>query len=198
MLKNKALITPLGLVGITILSGAFLMSSYTSATDNTDIVDNVSIEVPISCSLEGTGMTSHNANIVNGTYQADIGSTTLKVFCNDDDGFAIYAIGYTNEEYGNTNLIGTNSNQTIVTGTATSTGNPDVSNWAMKLATVSSPTPAYPITIDNSFSSYHVVPSPYTKVAHRDSGTDVGNNATGSELTATYAAYMSKTQAADT
>ena len=83
------MITPLGLVGTTILSGAFLMSSNSFATDNTNVVDEVNITVPISCSLEGTGMTSHNANIVNGTYQADIGSTTFKVFCNDDEGFAI-------------------------------------------------------------------------------------------------------------
>ena len=86
MLKNKALIAPLGLVWITILSGVFSMSSITSATDNADAVDDVSITVPVSCSMEGTGMNSHNANIVNGTYQADIGSTTLKAFCNDDEG----------------------------------------------------------------------------------------------------------------
>ena len=93
MHKNKALIAPLGLVGITILSGVFLMSSYSSATsNNTDAVDDVSITVPVSCSMEGTGMNSHNANIVNGTYQADIGSTTLKVFCNDEE--AILTISF--------------------------------------------------------------------------------------------------------
>ena len=195
MLKNKALITPLGLVGITILSGAFLMSSNSFATDNTNVVDEVNITVPISCSLEGTGMTSHNANIVNGTYQADIGSTTLKAFCNDDEGFAIYAIGFTDSEYGKTVLTNSTLGSTydIATGTATS-GN--TSNWAMKLATNSSAT--YPMTIDNSFNNYHVVPSPYAKVAHRDSGTDIGTNATGAELTSTYAAYMSQTQPAGT
>ena len=68
----------------------------------------------------------------------------------------------------------------------------------MKLSTTTSPTPAYPITIVNSFNNYHIVPDTYTKVATRTSATDIGQNATGSELTTTYAAYISKTQSADT
>ena len=203
MRKNKTIyIAPLGLIGITILSGVFLMSSYSYATsDNTDAVDDVSITVPVSCSMEGTGMNSHNANIVNGTYQADIGSTTLKAFCNDNNGFAIYAIGFTDDEYGKTVLtsstLGTSAD--IATGTATSGS---TSNWAMKLTAPSNPTPTYPITITSdtsgSFSSYHAVPSEYTKVATRTSGTDIGTVAEGSSLTTTYAAYISKTQPADT
>ena len=172
------------------------MSSYSSATsDNTDAVDDVSITVPVSCSMEGTGMNSHNANIVNGTYQADIGSTTLKAFCNDNNGFAIYAIGFTDDEYGKTVLTNSTLGSTydIATGTATS-GN--TSNWAMKLATNTSAT--YALTLDNGFGSYSSVPATYTKVAHRDSGTDTGTSATGSELTSTYAAYMNQTQPAGT
>ena len=195
MHKNKALIAPLGLVGITILSGVFLISSDSFATDNTDVVDDVSITVPVSCSMEGTGMNSHNANIVNGTYQADIGSTTLKVFCNDEEGFAIYAIGFTDDEYGKTVLTNSTLGSTydIATGTATSGS---ISNWAMKLATNTSAT--YALTLDNGFGSYSSVPATYTKVAHRDSGTDTGTSATGSELTSTYAAYMNQTQPAGT
>ena len=170
---------------------------------DTDITDDVSVGVPVSCNLIGTGMNSHNAEIPNGTYTADIGTTTLKAFCNDNEGFAIYAVGYTGNEIGGTNsnkLVGTNasSNATIETGTATSAGNPDTSNWAMKLTTPSSPTPTYPITLDNGFGSYSSVPNTYTKVAHRDSSTDIGTNAEGATLTTTYAAYISKTQAADT
>ncbi len=194
MQKNRhSLIAPLGLLSLTVLSGAFLMSSFVSADDSQ--VDNVSVTVPVSCSLEGTGMTSHNASIVNGTYQADIGTTTLKAFCNDTNGFAIYAIGYTDNEYGKTVLTNTTLGSTydIATGTATS-GN--TSNWAMKLATSSGAT--YPLTLDNSFGSYHAVPAEYTKVAHRDNATDIGTGATGSTLTTTYAAFMSQTQPAGT
>ena len=80
----------LGLITITLLSGLILTSSITSATDDS-VVDEVNITVPVSCTLTGTGMNSHNAEIPNGTYQADIGTTTLKAFCNDNAGFAIYS-----------------------------------------------------------------------------------------------------------
>ncbi len=199
MHKNKALIAPLGLVGITILSGVFLMSSYSYATsDNTDIVDEINITVPISCTMSGTGMTSHTANMSNGSYTPNIGTTTLKVFCNDTEGFAIFAAGYTGDEIGGTNstkLVNSASavDNTISTGTATS-GN--TSNWAMKLATNSSAT--YAVTLDNGFGAYSAVPSSYTKVAHRDSGTDIGTTATGAELTTTYAAFVNQTQPAGT
>ena len=179
---------------VSVSLAAITFAVPTSATGNTDAVDSVSIGVPISCSMEGTGMTSHNASIPNGTYTADIGSTTLKAYCNDDEGFAIFAAGYTGDEIGGTNstkLVGTNGN--IVTGTATSGS---TSNWAMKLATNSGAT--YPITLDNSFGSYSAVPASYTKVAHRDSGTDIGTGATGASLTTTYAAFVSQTQPAGT
>ncbi len=186
--------TTLSLLALTLFSGSFLISSTTSAEDES-VVDEVNISVPVSCSLEGTGMNSHTANIVNGTYQADIGTTTLKAFCNDTNGFAIYANGYTGDTLGNNKLIGNSTSSEIVTGTATTAGSPDVSNWAMKLETNSSAT--YALTLDNGFGSYSSVPSSYTKVAHRDSGTDLGTSAEGATLTSTYAAYIAKTQPAD-
>ena len=140
-------------------------------------------------------MTSHTATIENGRYVSDIGTTTLKAFCNDANGFAIYANGYTGDTLGNNKLIGSSTSSEIVTGTATIAGSPDVSNWAMKLETSSSAT--YALTLDNGFGSYSSVPSSYTKVAHRDSGTDLGTSAEGATLTSTYAAYIAKTQPAD-
>ena len=65
----------------------------------------------------------------------------------------------------------------------------------MKLETSSSAT--YALTLDNGFGSYSSVPSSYTKVAHRDSGTDLGTSAEGVTLISTYAAYIAKTQPAD-
>ena len=186
------------LLSLTLLSGFVLSSSLSSAIDDS-VVDDIAITVPISCTLSGTGMNTHTATINPGTYQADIGTTTLKAICNDNGGFSIYAIGYTGEVYGTTTLIGASTNQTIATGTATSGA---TSNWAMKLDTISSPTPTYPITIQSdtngSFSNYHIVPTTYTKVAERQSGTDIGSSAEGSTLTTTYATYISSTQTADT
>ena len=178
---------------MTSLSGIILSSNYVSADDS--IIDDVAISVPISCTMMGTGTNTHNDEVLNGTYKANIGTTTLKVYCNDSSGFSIYAIGFTGEQYSgdNTKLIGVNSNQMISTGTAES-GN--TSNWAMKLATNSGAT--YPITLQNGFGAYSAVPATYTKVATRATATDVGSSATGAELTTTYASYMSSSQVADT
>ena len=178
------------------------------------MTDDVSITVPIACTMSGTGMTSHTATVNPGTYARNIGTTTLKVFCNDNAGFAIYAAGYTGDEIGGTNsnkLVGTNNpSETIPTGIATS----GTSQWAMKLATSANAT--YPITIDSApntaggsdapfgdnnatgENNYHTVPNEYVKVAHRASSTDIGTNAIGAELTTTYAAYISSDQVADT
>ena len=171
------------------------MSVKVKADDS--IIDKVNIRVPVSCTLTGVGMNSHTAEIQNGTYNSAIGETTLKAFCNDTAGFAIYAIGYTDEEDGKNVLTNASLGSTydITTGTATS-GND--SKWAMKLSVVSSPTPTYPITIQNSFDSFHQVPDDYTLVAKRTGGTDTGTNAEGSTLKTTYQVYISSEQPAGT
>ena len=222
MNTSKLNLIPLSLVSFTILTGLILSSTTTSATDDS-VVDEINITVPVSCTLSGTGMNTHNANINNGLYVPDIGTTTLHAFCNDNEGFAIYAAGYTGDEVGGTNsnkLVGTasSSNATIDTGTATTAGNTDISNWTMKLAisqdsgdttgtnafTIdSAPNVALPSQAEQGatlapFSQYHVVPNEYTKVAHKNSGTDMTDTTGGVKLTTTYAAYISKTQAADT
>ena len=212
----------LSFLSLTIVSSSVLLSTYVSA-DNNSTVDQISITVPESCTMSGTGQDSHNANINNGTYTPNIGATTMHVFCNDNEGFAIYAAGYTGDEIGGTNsnkLVGTSAsgNAAIESGLATSAGNPDVSNWAMKLAitqdsgditgtnafvidsapNVSLPSEAESGATSASFSDYHVVPNEYVKVAHKISATDMTANTGGVKLTTTYAAYISKTQPADT
>ena len=192
------------LVGTIIVTG--LVLSNNTFANGTDIVDEIGVEVPISCTMSGAGISSHNADIPNGAYTPDIGSTTLHAFCNDNSGFAIYAAGYTGNEIGETNsnkLVGTSAsgNATIVTGTAISAGNPDVSNWAMKLTMTQDSgdtTGTNAFTIDNSFNAYHEVPNEYTKVAHKNASTDMTASTGGVKLTTTYAAYISKTQPADT
>ena len=175
----------------TLSTGYVLSSSVVSADDT--VIDEVNITVPVSCTLSGVGMNSHNATINNGTYNSSIGETTIKAFCNDNDGFAIYAIGYTDNTNGKNVLASATlgSNYDIATGTAT-TGN---SQWAMKLATDSNAT--YAVELQNGFGAFHTVPESYTSVAKRTSGTDVGTSATGSTLTTTYQVFISNTQPAD-
>lgn len=213
-MKNKHMSkTLLTLVMITTISGFVLMSSGASAEDS--VVDQVSVTVPVSCSFIGMGQDSHNAEIANGVYRENIGTTNMQVLCNDNEGFAIYAVGYTGNTIGEANsnrLVGTaaSGNATIESGIATAAGASDVSNWAMKLTSVQDSgdtTGANAFMIDSapnvvggadaSFSEYHTVPNEYTKVAHKNSSTDMSATQ-GVKLAATYAAYISKTQVADT
>ena len=213
---------------MTMLIGGLL--TVPGVTANGSGASSASVKVSLACSMTGNTTTPHTAEIPNGVdsrgndyYPDGIGTTTLKVFCNDNEGFAIYAAGYTGDEIGGENsnkLVGTNAsgNSTIESGIATSAGNPDISNWAMKLAitqdsgdtsgtnafvidsapNVSLPSEAESGATSASFSDYHVVPNEYVKVAHKNSVTDMTTTTGGVKLTTTYAAYISKTQAADT
>ncbi len=144
--------------------------------------------------MSATGNTSHNATVQNGATVSDIGTTNIKVICNDNSGYAIYAIGYTDDTYGKTVLTSSTlgSTHNIITSSTVTTG---TSSWAMKLT---SQTGTYAPTIVTDFASYHAVPAEYTKVAYLTSSTDTGNNATGSNLTTTYRTYISQTQPAGT
>ncbi|MBQ3433107.1 hypothetical protein IJG22_02295, partial [Candidatus Saccharibacteria bacterium] len=210
-------------IALTLFAASFLLLSTKVSADGDEIIDHVELTIPVACTMSSTGNTSHNATVKNGLYEDDIGSTELHIVCNDHEGFAVYAAGYTGNEVGGTNsdkLVGTSAsnNAIIESGLATSAGNPDVSNWAMKLAITqdsgdttgtnafaidSAPNVALPSQAGQSatsapFSQYHVIPNEYTKVAHKNSATDMTDTTGGVKLTTTYAAYISKTQAADT
>ena len=196
-----------GLVVFSLLSGLVLSSTYASADD--PVIDEVNVTVPISCTLSGTGMDSHITELHNTESDSTIGETIMKAYCNDNNGFSIYAIGFTDDEYGKNVLTDSNLGSThdIPTGTST-TGN--TSQWAMKLSTITSPTPTYPLIIagseddtsrqqgDLDYTAFQAVPSVYTLVAKRESRTDIGEQAEGSTLKSTYQAYISPTQNAGT
>ena len=177
------------LLMITVLFGFGLMSSVSYAET---ISANATVTVAEACTMTATVDSAHSATVNPGQYVSEIGQTTLKVVCNDASGYAIYAVGNANNEYGNNKLLanlgGTlNPTYDIATGTATSGG---TSNWAMKVNAV---TGTYAPTIQNSFGSYHDVPATYTKVAQYASSTDTS---TGSSITSTYAAYVKSDQPA--
>ena len=193
------------LVTMVVVSGGFLASARTYAND---IIDRVEAIIPVSCTLAGELDTEHSATLVNGTYSATAGSayengigrTTLTAICNDNDGFAIYAIGYTNEVDGTNTLEGQNTNAVINTGVY-AVGDTD-SSWAMKLIKVTDSTVSYlpnNLTITNSFDNYHAVPTDYAQVAayHANTGSSATDTVLGSKLQTTYAVFASPTQVAD-
>ncbi len=187
------------------LSGGWMESAQSKSAS----VSVTQVTVSSACSMTANVTSTHHATLIpgvySGAYTADgatpyadgIGSTTLTSFCNDSDGYAIYAIGYTGETDGVNTMIGDATGLTIATGTATS-GN--TSQWAMKLAKVTDSSTSYlpnNLTIVDGFDAFHAVPNAYTKVASYSSQTD-STFGLGSKLTATYAVYVQPDQTVDT
>ena len=169
-------------------------------------VDTVQINITESCSMSGVVNTAHTKTIQSDHLEEDIGTTNIKIVCNDASGFAVYAIGYTDDEYGKTVLTDSTLGSTsdIATGLATS-GN--TSSWAMKLAKAGSTyspiiagssEDTHRQTGDTDYSGYAVVPSEYAKVVYRLASTDVGTGASGSNFTTTYRVFISRAQLAGT
>ena len=195
MKKNQLNISlVVGFISVSCAAPLFL--SRNSFADG--IVTDVAVDVPAACTIAGTVDTPHTREMESGTYREDIGTTTFKVICNDNSGFSVYAVGYSNEKIGNNKMLATVSGELapsfdIVTGTASSGS---TSNWAMKLSPVAG---TYAPTIlsdtNGSFSSYHIVPESYVRVATFPNGTD-GTN--GSAFTSTYATYVTSAQPSGT
>ena len=186
---KKAVLIDVGFITAMLISAQILTSSVSRAESATA---NATVTVAEACTMTATIDSAHSTIVNPGQYVDEIGQTTLKVVCNDAEGYAIYAVGNANNEYGNNKLLASlggtlNPTYDIATGTATS-GN--TSNWAMKVNAVSG---AYTPTIQNSFGSYHEVPNAYMKVAEYASNTDTS---TGSSITSTYAAFVKPDQPA--
>ena len=177
------------LTSVTTISGLVLSSSPSHAETSSVLA---SVTVPDVCTIAAdNSSTAHTDTVGVGEYKANIGEPVFNITCNANNGYSIYAVGYSNNTVGNTNLIGTTNGATIPTGTSTVTGSSAVSNWAMKLTAVSG---TFPATILDSYDSYHVVPSTATKVATRTSSIDLSEN---SQIKTTYAVSISPAQTAD-
>lgn len=173
---------------ITLFSGFVLVGPLTYA--NNDKTSNVAVIVNAACSII-TGGGAYSKTISPGTSEEITGSG-INVSCNDSSGYALYAVGFSGDSYtapNNTRMLALTGTNYISTGTSGSD-----SYWAMK-ATGSSTTGNTPI-IDNSYSSFQVIPSAYTKVSHYASST-IGAT-TNSVTTPTYKVYVSNIQSPST
>lgn len=170
--------------------------SNVSAVDSSNSTSaNASVTVSSACSFSKTsGSGEYTGTLANNSSVEIIGST-FTTFCNDPGGYAIYTIGYSNNEYGNTDLIYDNeptSTYNIKTDGDTS-GN---SSWKMKLMPVQN---NFTPTIENGYSNYNNIPSTYTKVASYNNVTaNDSDSTTGSSITTSYKATASSTQPAGT
>ena len=170
------------LLSITTIAGIILTNNKVSADNPAHA--NASVNVSAACTLSGGA--TYVDNIPNNSSKT-FGPGTLRATCNDPDGYSIYAIGYSNDTYGNTSMVSTvdpDSPSNIPTNTTGSN-----SWWAMQLSATGA-------TIQNNFDSLHVIPDTYTKVATK---TSVAAGTTGeSTVNSNYTVSISSTQAAGT
>lgn len=204
-----------------VIISAIVLSSLHSSAAELSSADNLSISIPTACTLVSEVNDAHSTQVLNGTYVPDIGKTTITTYCNDENGYVIYAAGYSNDELGNNKLISSRSTSTTnfdIPSNTNSSGN--VSGWAMKLTTTNvgnlggepgneeygyitnnngnivqtnqdADTPTIEPTYNNM---YGIVPSQWAKVVTKPSNTVAST--TGSSFSTTYAVYASTTQPA--
>lgn len=203
-------------IPLLIISGLVLshLSLHSSATgDDSSITssgDHLDFSIPVACTLSSNVEVSHSAVLLNGTYKDNIGKTILTTYCNDKNGYTVYASAMSRNNSGQSVLASaTGSTDDIITGLYDSG---DTSAWAMKLSTsnintnidnngdtittnniITNQNGDTP-TIEPPFLNYTTVPSQYTKVVSKSNGTV--SSKTGSSFTTTYAVYVSPTQSA--
>ena len=195
------------LVSIPLLAlSTLILSSVSHSSADTTTVDNVFFDLQVSCTI-GSNVTSvHTAEINGGQHKTEVGETKVSTYCNDNNGYNIYAIGNSGNVDGNTDLVvnGLSSDYNIKTGVYSS-GN-TISSWGMKLTagtgTGAGGADVTPSTINNGYNNYNVIPNVYTLVASRPSSTnmdmDANPDVTGSYFTTTYDIYASSVQPAGT
>ena len=90
---------------LTIISGLVLshLSFHSSATSSG--TDSFTVSISSACTLGSVVNSEHNIETNVGTYVADVGKTTITTLCNDGNGYSVYAVGYSNNEEGNINLL---------------------------------------------------------------------------------------------
>ncbi len=195
---NQLILTTI-IIGVSLVISNIMVATVQQGTSHADTASTsrASVNVSASCTFSGATTTANHAvNITPGSYNDNIGNHNFRIICNDNGGFSVYAIGYSDDQYGNTDMINSDSSQpNIATGLTTSGPN---SSWAMKLTPVAgtyTPTISDGINNTEDFTVFHVIPSTFTKVATFLSLTDA---TAGSQFQATYRIYVDTTQAAGT
>ena len=176
------------LLFVTILSGIILSNAHTHAVN--DNHSNVSVIVNSACTITSGGG-SYVKTIPPGTTE-EIAGNGINVTCNDNNGYSLYAVGYSDNSYDttkNTKMLAVAADEFIPTGTSGSG-----SYWAMK-AEGSSDIGTTP-TIDNGFSSYRTVPATHTRISYYPSATQ--GTTSNSVTTPSYQIHVASAQAAGT
>ena len=193
--KHKILLIPLSMLAVTLIAGYFL--SHIPLGANAVTTSDVSLRVKDTCTMDGN-VTTDDSNMLNGQEREGFHVLSLTTYCNDNAGFSIYAVGYSGDLEGSTDLTGATTGLTISTAdwADRNTGdNATKSIYSLKIEKDNTSYLPGNISILNGFTNYLAVPSTNTKVASYSSNTDT---TTGSTINANYAVKVANLQAADT
>ena len=188
----------------------FVFTIPHSSAEISSGTDNVQLVLSTSCTVNAVVTSEHTVSLNGGQLDNNVGNTKLSAYCNDNNGYSIYAVGSSGDIDGNTDLINTvNESYNIHTGVYDDTIQTNPSSWAMKLTAgtgtgidpvTGESVPTTPPTIVNGFDNYSTIPNVYTQVAKRTSGTSMitDSDASGSYLNTTYQIYANSYQPAGT
>ena len=199
------------IIGIPlVIISALVLSLPHSSAEVSGSTDNVSLTLSTSCTVNAVVTSEHTVSLNGGQLDNNVGNTKLSAYCNDNNGYSIYAVGSSNNIDGNTDLVNTiNESYNIRTGVYNDTIQTNPSSWAMKLTSgtgtgidpvTGESVPTTPPTIINGYDNYSVIPNVYTQVAKRTSGTSMTTDTSisGSYLDTTYQIYANSAQPAGT
>ena len=119
---RKKIIAVCGVVIVLFLCGLVLGKSGVFAADepanpwenpvyqdsnsvSSSVSADASVTVSTACSFSRTSGTGEYSNALINNSNSEITGSTFSTTCNDSGGYAIYAIGYGNNTFGNTDLI---------------------------------------------------------------------------------------------
>ena len=173
---------------VTVLAGILLRTTPTISRVNAVMDADAVTGSQEGCSFTGTVSSAHSATISIGESEADFGTTKITTVCANSVDHQVYAVGFTDETEGNTNLVNTNDSNLLIP-TGIETGN--ISNWSMKISKDTSSYLPENLSIENDFNSNHVVPNESTLISSYTGGTD---SSVGSSIMTTYSARSSNTQ----
>ncbi len=190
----------------------FVFTIPHSSAEISSSADNVQLVLSTSCTVNAVVTSEHTVSLNGGQLDNNVGNTKLSAYCNDNNGYSIYAVGSSNDIDGNTDLIynnGFSDSYNIRTGVYDSSNVANPSSWAMKLTAgtgtgidpvTGESVPTTPPTILNGYDNYSAIPNVYTQVAKRTSGTNMitDSDASGSYLNTTYQIYANSYQPAGT
>lgn len=149
-----------------------------------------SVVIKTSCGFTKIGDGNYNGTLANNS-SVVVGGTTFTTICNSPNGYALYAVGFSGDVVGGTDLIANiGSEYNIKTGDG-------ASNWKMQVVSTGNYGTVVPAFDPGSGgSNYANIPSDYTKVAYYSPA--AGDASTESIFQPKYKATASGTQPAGT